>query len=702
MSSSASGRITVRTALIGAIAALSLMLTAALAWTGFAAWDDYAHARTAQVVDAGSNSFVAGVFEVLMERLATNNALQAPQPADAAVRQEIETRRRTVAANFIPGLAVLEQQRFTGRDTLLGELRTALASADQARRQADQAITQPREQRDAALRQNFIPTISNSVAAALKVWFAAMHDSAASDPVLTRLAVIKELGWRMRDIAGAERSNIAASIAAGTPVSAENIAANAAVRARVDVLWSQLENLTADPATDPAIRQAMARAREQYFTNFRTLADQMRQVGAQGGAYPMSATQYVETTTPQLGALLEVMYAAGRASEAYTASHIARTWNALLAIGGFLVLGLVIAASCGMIVVRWVTRPMAGLGAAMQRLADGDLTVDVPTVRRNDEIGAMTRTVQVFKDHAVKVRDLQAEQEAAKARTEAEKRAALAKMADAFQASVGAIVDAVSSTSTALQSAAATMATTAEETSRQATAVATASDEASTNVATVATATEELSSSIAEINRQVAQSAEIASKAVEESSRTNDTVKGLATAAQKIGDVVKLISDIAGQTNLLALNATIEAARAGEAGKGFAVVASEVKSLATQTARATEEIGQQIAMIQGATERSVAAIQGIGETVQRTSEIATTIASAVEQQGAATQEIARNVQQASAGTQQVSSTIGGVTRAAGETGTAAGQVKSAASQLAQQSDSLRVQVDHFLASIRAA
>jgi methyl-accepting chemotaxis protein len=260
------------------------------------------------------------------------------------------------------------------------------------------------------------------------------------------------------------------------------------------------------------------------------------------------------------------------------------------------------------------------------------------------------------------------------------------------------VVGVVASASSEMESAAQSMSATAEETNRQAGAVAAASEEASSNVQTVASAAEELSSSISEITRQVTQSSDVARKAVEEAAKTNATVKGLAEAAQKIGEVVNLINEIAGQTNLLALNATIEAARAGEAGKGFAVVASEVKSLANQTAKATEDIGRQISAIQSATEAAVGAIQGIGKTIEEIAKIATNIASAVEEQGAATQEIARNVQQASAGTQEVTSNISGVTKAATETGAAAGQVLTAARELATQGDTLKKEVEGFLAA----
>ena len=272
-----------------------------------------------------------------------------------------------------------------------------------------------------------------------------------------------------------------------------------------------------------------------------------------------------------------------------------------LALWVLLAVGLALAGVIAMISARSIVNPIAGMTSAMQKLAGGDKTVEIPAKTRTDEIGTMAAAVQVFKDNMIEAERLRGEQEAMKKRAEAEQRAAMNKLADEFESSVKGIVQTVSSASTELQSTAQSMSATAEETQRQATAVAAASEQASTNVQTVASAAEELSSSIAEISRQVSESTKIAGSAAEEANRTNVQIKGLAEAAQKIGDVVKLISDIAGQTNLLALNATIEAARAGEAGKGFAVVASEVKSLATQTAKATEDISARIGEIQGAT-----------------------------------------------------------------------------------------------------
>jgi methyl-accepting chemotaxis protein len=363
---------------------------------------------------------------------------------------------------------------------------------------------------------------------------------------------------------------------------------------------------------------------------------------------------------------------------------------------------LVVVAVLAFFLATGLSRPIVALTGAMNALSAGKTDAEIPGAGRADEIGTMAKAVDVFKRSMIETERLRAEQEAAKERAEADKKAMLGQLADSFDAQIKAVVDRVSSAAGEMQGTARTMSGAVDDASKRSTAVAAASEEASTNVQTVASAAEELSSSIAEINRQVVQSARIADKAVEEAGRTNDSVRGLADAAQKIGDVVKLINDIAAQTNLLALNATIEAARAGEAGKGFAVVASEVKNLANQTAKATEEIGGQIGAIQAATHDSVKAIEGIGTTIKQVHEIATTIAAAVEEQGAATQEIARNVQQAASGTGQVSSNIADVTRAVGEAGRAAERVLTESGGLMQQSDELRKQVSEFLSVIRVA
>jgi methyl-accepting chemotaxis protein len=356
----------------------------------------------------------------------------------------------------------------------------------------------------------------------------------------------------------------------------------------------------------------------------------------------------------------------------------------------------------GALIARGIASPIRTMTVVMNKLADGDDGVEVPESHRKDEIGVMAHAMQVFKDNAIKARRLAIERQEQGRRAEADKRAGMLQLADAFEQKIGAIVDTVASAANEMQATAQAMSTTVERTNRQVNVVSGAASDASTSVATVVSAAEELSASIGEITRQIAQSAAIAGNAVSEASSTDATVEGLAAAAQKIGDVVGLIEQIATQTSLLALNATIEAARAGEMGKGFAVVASEVKSLASQTAKATEEIKAQIGSIQDTTSVAVGAIRSIGGTIAQMNEIVAAITSAVEQQGAATRKIGGNIGRAAQGAGEVSSTIGDVTQSSVEVGTAAAQVLAATRELSMQSERLRRDVAEFLATVRAA
>jgi methyl-accepting chemotaxis protein len=363
-----------------------------------------------------------------------------------------------------------------------------------------------------------------------------------------------------------------------------------------------------------------------------------------------------------------------------------------------LCLGLLAGAWQALASIRAIGRPLGHLNDVMGKIAQGHFNSRV-TVERDDEIGVALRNLQALQ---AKLGFDREEKKDVEARAALQRRTDMHRLANEFEAAVGEIVETVSSASTELEASASTLTGTAERSQELTTMVAAASEEASANVQSVASATEELSSSVNEISRQVQESARIANDAVDQARKTNDRVAELSKAAARIGDVVELINTIAGQTNLLALNATIEAARAGEAGRGFAVVASEVKALAEQTAKATGEIGQQITGIQAATQESVGAIKEISGTIERLSEISSTIAAAVEQQGAATQEISRNVQQASQGTIQVSSNITDVQRGASETGSASSQVLSAAQMLSGDSNRLKTEVGKFLATVRAA
>jgi methyl-accepting chemotaxis protein len=364
--------------------------------------------------------------------------------------------------------------------------------------------------------------------------------------------------------------------------------------------------------------------------------------------------------------------------------------------------GLIVAGFVALSLGRGLVRPLGSVCGVMDGLAKGDLTVDVPYVERRNEIGRISRSLAVFKERLVEAERLRTERQASTARAVAERKSAMNRIADEFEQSVGGIVDGAASAATEMQRSAQSLSTIAKETTRQSTTVATAAQQTTANVQTVAAAAEELSTSGQEISRQIAQSASIAQSAVAQANRTNAMVEGLLEATQKIGEVMGLIQTIAAQTNLLALNATIEAARAGDAGKGFAVVASEVKALSTQTAKATEEIADQIQAIRDATGATAGAIREIGTTIGQIDEIATTIAAAVEKQDGSTKEIARSVQLAAQGTKGVTQNIAGVTEASGQVGTAAELVLGSAGDLAKQSKRLKQEVQSFLSTVRTA
>ena len=366
-------------------------------------------------------------------------------------------------------------------------------------------------------------------------------------------------------------------------------------------------------------------------------------------------------------------------------------------------IGVVLGLGIGFFIGQFgIAAPMRALVNVLQKLAKGD-EVDISGTSRGDEIGETARAVNSIKDMLAEKARIEAEQKESRDRTAAAQRKTdMHKLANDFQSAVGNIIETVSSASTELEAAAGTLTKTAETTQQLSTGVAAASEEASANVNSVASASEALAGSVNEIARQVQESSKIAIEAVKQAQKTDARIAELSQAAGRIGDVVKLITSVAEQTNLLALNATIEAARAGDAGKGFAVVAHEVKALAAQTAKATDEISTQIAGMQSATQDSVAAIKEIGGTIGRISEIASAIAAAVEEQGAATQEISRNVQQAAQGTSQVASNITDVSRGASETGSASSQVLASAQSLSSESNHLKVEVDKFLTTVRAA
>ncbi|PSO28059.1 methyl-accepting chemotaxis protein [Bradyrhizobium sp. MOS002] len=448
-------------------------------------------------------------------------------------------------------------------------------------------------------------------------------------------------------------------------------------------------------AVPAAVMNDITAKLQKYQSEFAAWAETAQQSAALDASM-MKTFRELEPGMVEVRNTVEGLYKQADVAEAATRDAV-RMWMMVA-----FAIAVVVLAAVGFLLGRSISKALAGMVGAMTRLARGELSISVPGIGRRDEIGEMAGAVEVFRTNMAEAERLRTEQIEAEARGRQQRKVDMHRLADNFEGAVGEIIETVSSAATELEASSNTLTQAAERGNGLATVVAAASEEASANVQSVSSASEEMTSSISEISRQVQESARVADVAVQQAERTNGRVAELTKAASRIGDVVELINTIASQTNLLALNATIEAARAGEAGKGFAVVATEVKALAEQTAKATGEISQHIGAIQTATQDSVGAIKEIGDTIARMSEISSAIAAAVEEQGAATQEISRNIQHAAQGTSEVSANIGDVQRGAGETGAASAQVHSAAQSLSQESNRLKSEVARFLESVRAA
>jgi methyl-accepting chemotaxis protein len=611
-------------------------------------------------------------------------AAKAVQAADAAFAKAL-----TAVGALSDGAVIV--QGLNQAAAKLAEVRTA----------SDRAMGLPMSARDQAATKGFLPGIAAVFGILEPLLNRLENQVAVADASLTALLNVARTSQDLRISAGGRAATVSLAISTRRPLTAAEISSMDRAQGRVDLDRERIEAGVDQIGSPPRLAKAMNDAIEGYFGKAAPWLEKEMAVGRNDGKFAVGADQLASTIVPAVQAFFAVRDAA--LAEAGERAGAARDGAlTMLALAGLAVVALLgVLGGVTVMLRRRVITPLATLTGVVGELAAGRHDVTIPTVERADEIGAMAGSLQIFKDALIAKK---ASDEAAAVEADAKIRRGqrVDRITGEFEAMIGEIVEIVSQASTELEASAGTLTATAERSEELATTVAAASEEASTNVQSVASATEEMASSVNEISRQVQGSARIAGEAVEQAQKTNDRVAELAKAAARIGDVVELINSIAGQTNLLALNATIEAARAGEAGRGFAVVASEVKALAEQTAKATGEISQQISGIQAATQESVGAIREIGDTIGRMSEIAATIAAAVEEQGAATQEISRNVQQAANGTQQVSSNIADVQRGASETGSASAQVLTAAKSLSGESDRLKREVGKFLSSVRAA
>jgi methyl-accepting chemotaxis protein len=652
-------------------------------------------ARAARVI-------FAALQNLRTERGPTRTTLEAKEPASAnfiAITGVLRAKSEPALAAVLQACAAIDcvgarQEIFAGLGGSIGKL-VAI------RKEVDAALPAPATERRSALASDFNSAITDLINRLEMMSKVVGEKVRMADAETAELIEIKELAWLARDGVGLERTVLMEGLNAKVLSPASQKRAND-LRARAEVTWTMVRELTARPGAPTDVVDAVKVADAQAFGTYEEVRQRLYVALTTGQAPPVSSEELIERSNAALDHLMEVSNVAMAAAERQARLKDANGARSLLLHGALLALGFLVGAAGFQVVQRRVTRPISAITQTMRRLAMGELAIEIPGMARKDEVGEMAKAVQVFRENALERQRAAKEHSDAAERVAAERRFEMRQLADHFEVAIGNIVEIVSSSATELEATAGTLTSTAETTGELAGKVAASSQQIFSHVRSVSSATEEMSASVREIGRRVEESSSIADQAVAQAKKTDANVGELSRAAQRIDDVVKLISAIANQTNLLALNATIEAARAGESGRGFAIVASEVKSLAKQTAKATAEIGTQIADMQIATEDTIGAIKEISKTIGEVSAISASIAAAVAQQVETTQAIARDVEYAAKETSEAATNISDVSRGASETGFALGQMLSSTQNLSAESSRLKIEAEKFLAKVRSA
>ncbi len=607
-------------------------------------WLDYGVALEGRRL---SDNLTTAAGNWAVERGVTNSGLHSATPAGDALLKKISVRRARADAAFEAAMAQLAvAEDFKGKDAFLADLAADFAALKTMRAEADIALSQEKAARSPELLSNWLPTASRLIIRSQKAMVAATSALGEQDPKLALLLLMRHNTWVMSEFAGRERAIMGGIVGSRLPMTAAQIQTLARYRGRVDYAWDEVQ-LSAEQAFVPSlVKDAVAQARAHYFGSFEEIRLRLYAEATQTADYPISSAEWIDTATQAIDGLLNIQNAISATSESATSLSENNATRTVLLASMILAIMIAIGGVSAWVVIFRITRPINGMTFAMMQLAKGNADTDIPSVGRTDEIGDMAGAVLIFKENVKKAELLNVrEQEAEAKKAEDDKlKSELLALSDRLDEEIKSVMVETSSQADGMKKSSTEMGEIIARLTERSSSVSDGAAQANESIQTVASAAEELSASISEITRQVGQSSSIVQKAAVEADRTDVIVGGLAESAQKIGDVINLIQDIAEQTNLLALNATIEAARAGDAGKGFAVVANEVKNLATQTAKATDEIGSQIGSIRTETEGAVDAIRVITETIKEVNTISETISSAVEQQSDATREISESVQ----------------------------------------------------------
>jgi methyl-accepting chemotaxis protein len=694
-------RLTVSALLKSVILATSFCVVVGFSLNAWESWDRLrSTSRITLIADASANMFKA-MDRLRSDRSTTNRLLNSDQTLDSETDKYLRGLRDAEMPAMGRALELLALMEFPQQQTLASDFDRQFKTLSAEQKEFWDEIAKPKASRRLALAKEYLEAATGLLETLDKLSGALTAAVNHQDAMIDQLLAIKQIAWLLRNTGGEASLLVSTGLAVGK-VAPETRETYTKLLGGIDIAWKALELTTAGMQLPPALSSAIAAAKTAYFEpQYIALRDRLLTATLAGEKPEMTANQWSPITVGRLAAAVGVADAALDAAKAYIAAQHSEALRSLVVQLVLLASALVLTIGAMMAVTRRVIKPLHTMRDAMLKVAGGDLAVDTGYAGRSDEIGALAGALETFKQQATD-----------KLRNEAQERernAGAAVRQRAIEAYVGEFEDMVRKTLQQLGDASGQMRTTSSglsavsrQTNERVDVAEKASNEASISVEGVASASEELSASINDISQQAAHAAGIASRAVSQASATDGTVQGLAKSAGRIGEVVGLINTIAAQTNLLALNATIEAARAGEAGRGFAVVASEVKSLASQTAKATDEISDQIADIQKVAGEAIDAIKGIGSIIGEVNEVATAIAAAVQEQGAATQEITRSMQYAAQGTKNVSDNITGVKADADAAAAAAANVKQASETLETQSQQLGGQVTEFLGKIRAA
>ena len=696
------GRVTVSALLQSVIALLAVCVVGLLVTTAWQPWERLrSTGHIAAVAEASTNAFKA-MHNLRMDRSSTPRVLNGDSP----VSPEIDKFLHSIQDAEMPAIrataALLPSIQFAEQAALLDTLNQQVEKLATLQTETWNEMRKQKKARRAALSRDYMDVTATLLATLERISANLAASINHIDPLIDQLLSIKQAAWLLRNAAGEASDLVSSGLVATGSLPLEAQQTYTKFVGAIENAWSGLESSTLGMQLSSELAGAMSAAKAAYFNpDYLGLRDRLIDQIMVGSKTEMTADQWTPLTAQRMGTAVAVAERALEEATSYAAVQYSAAGRALAVQLAMLTFALVLTVGAMTAVTRCVIRPLHKIRDAMLKVAGGDLTVDSGYLDRQDEIGALAGALETFRTQAMDKLKIEAQERDRNAGAAARQRAMEAHVGE-FEGVIRETLNELNEASGEMRKTSGDLSTVSRQTNERVEVAGKAAGEATMSVDSVASAAEELSASINDISQQAAHAAGIASRAVNQARETDGTVQGLASSANRIGEVVGLINTIAAQTNLLALNATIEAARAGEAGRGFAVVASEVKSLATQTAKATDEISEQIAEIQKVAGDAIKAIQAIGGTIGEVNEVATAIAAAVQEQGAATKEITRSTQYAAQGTKNVSDNITGVKADADTAAAAAENVRHASETLETQSRQLGHQVTEFLGKIRAA